>query len=701
MTRPRLRRALALLVIALLVLPTVGVFWLEHQVRETRPPDLTVATSKLVLDREDHLLRAFTVADGRWRLPVRVDDVDPLFIELLLAYEDRRFFDHGGVDARAMLRAAGQALRHGRIVSGGSTLTMQVVRLTTGVSTRDLAGKWRQVVDALALERAADKQAILTAYLHLAPYGGNLEGIRAASLAWLGKEPMRLTPAQAALLVALPQSPAARRPDQFPEAARHARDRVLARAERAGVISADTAAAARREPLSPQRGPFPMLAAHAARRIVDRAPTRQVHRLTIDGDLQARLERLAAEHAAMLPNGVSVALVVADHGTGQILASVGSAGLLQRGRDGFVDMTRAPRSPGSTLKPLVYGLAFERGLAHPESLIEDRPRAFAGYAPDNFDRQFQGTVTVRQALQQSLNVPAITVLDAVGPARLLARLRRSGAAPERYGADPAGLAIGLGGLGLTLTDLVAVYAAIARGGEPVPLRLSRDGPAETAPTDQPVLDPRAAWYLASILSGATDTRLTGGDIAFKTGTSYGYRDAWAIGFDGRHVVGVWVGRPDGAAVIGLTGRDSAVPLLRDAVARLGVPTPLPHPPPGVLLASTSALPPPLKRVGDDTSLGDGSIDGQDRVEIAFPPTDARVDLGLSSPAPGADSPRGAALALKVRNGQPPFVWLANGRPVAREPFARTSHWYPDGPGFATIAVIDGRGAASRVSVYLE
>jgi penicillin-binding protein 1C len=141
--------------------------------------------------------------------------------------------------------------------------------------------------------------------------------------------------------------------------------------------------------------------------------------------------------------------------------------------------------------------------------------------------------------------------------------------------------------------------------------------------------------------------------------------------------------------------------LRDAVARLGVPTPLPHPPPGVLLVSTSGLPPPLKRVGDDTSFGGGSIDGEDRVEIAFPPTDARVDLGLSSPAPGADSPRGAALALKVRNGQPPFVWLANGRPVAREPFARTSHWYPDGPGFATIAVIDGRGDASRVSVYLE
>jgi penicillin-binding protein 1C len=363
-------------------------------------------------------------------------------------------------------------------------------------------------------------------------------------------------------------------------------------------------------------------------------------------------------------------------------------------------MTRAPRSPGSTLKPLVYGLAFERGLAHPESLIEDRPQAFAGYAPDNFDRQFQGTVTVRQALQQSLNVPAITVLDAVGPARLLARLRRAGAVPERRGAEPAGLAIGLGGLGLTLTDLVAVYAAIARGGEPVPLRLSRDGPAETAPADQPVLDPRAAWYLASILSGATDTRLAGGDIAFKTGTSYGYRDAWAIGFDGHHVIGVWVGRPDGAAVIGLTGRDSAVPLLRDAVARLGVPTPLPHPPPGVLLASSSGLPPPLKRVSGGAA-GAGPAGTADQIEIAFPPAGAQVDLGLTAMAVGTDSTPPVALTLKVRNGHPPFVWLANGRPIARESYARTSSWHPEGPGFATIAVIDGRGAASRVNVHLQ
>jgi penicillin-binding protein 1C len=691
----RIRRAATLAVVALAAV-LVAVAWLEEQVRATTPPDLSAATSTLVLDRTDRLLRAFTVADGRWRLPVTIDGVDPLFIDMLLAYEDKRFFAHPGVDARAMLRAAGQALRHGRIVSGGSTLTMQVVRLASGEPTRAPAGKWRQMLGALALERTADKALILNAYLHLAPYGGNLEGVRAASLAWLGKEPARLTPAQAALLVALPQSPAARRPDQFPDAARDARERVLARAEQAGVIDADTAAAARREPLPRQRRPFPMLAAHSARRALGDAPEAPVHRLTIDAGLQARLEALAGEHARMLGEGLSAALLVADHANGEVLASVGSAGLLERGRDGFVDMTRAPRSPGSTLKPLIYGLAFERGLAHPETLIEDRPSAFAGYAPDNFDRGHQGTVTVRRALQESLNVPAVAVLDAVGPARLIARLRRAGASPRLPGAEPAGLAIGLGGVGVSLRDLVAVYAAIARGGRPVALRLSRNGPAATAPGVQPALDGRAAWYLASILSGAGDTRRAGGDVAFKTGTSYGYRDAWAIGFDGRHVIGVWVGRPDGAAVIGLTGRGAAVPLLRDAFARLGGTTSLPGPPTGVLLAATGDLPPPLRRFGGGVARSRPSA-GPDALGIAFPPAGARVDLGLTDAGPG----QGPALTLKVRNGHPPFVWLANGRPIAREPYSRSASWRPDGPGFATIAVIDGRGDATRVVVYLE
>ena len=666
-----------------------------------------VASSPLVVDRQGRLLRAFTVADGRWRLPVTLAEVDPLFLSLLLTFEDRRFYHHGGVDYLALARAVGQLIVNGRVVSGASTLTMQTARLLHGQSSRGVAGKLRQMVQALALERRLDKAAILERYLHLAPYGGNLEGIRAASLAWFGLEPRRLTPAQAALLVALPQAPEARRPDRDPAAARRARDRVLARALAAGILDAETVAAAQREPVPRQRLPFPLLAPHATQRARLAHPERPVQRLTLAADLQARLETLAAERGRLLGEKLSLALLVADHPSGEILAAVGSPGL-ETAREGFIDMTRVVRSPGSTLKPLIYGLAFEAGIAHPESLIEDRPAGFGRYVPANFDRDYQGTVTLRRALQLSLNIPAVKLLEAVGPARLVARLKRAGARPELPDLSPPGLAIGLGGVGLRLTDLVAVYGAIARGGRPMPLveelPMVTDGGADGAgsapsegagvkaqafPGDDrlrlPVLDERAAWQVTDILAAAPppEAANTAG-LAFKTGTSYGYRDAWALGFDGRHVVGVWVGRPDGAPVPGLTGITAAAPLLVDVFARLGPRHPLPPAPPGVLRATTASLPPPLRRV-DEPAATAGP-------RIAFPPAGARLALGA-----GLDG----ELALKVRDGQPPFTWFANGAPIAHEPFARVTPWRPQGAGFVTLAVVDAQGRSGRVRVFLE
>lgn len=660
-------------------------------VTSTEPPDAHLTTSPLVLDRQGRLLRPFTVDGGRWRLPLDLGAVDPRFIAMLLAFEDRGFRHHPGVDPGALLRAAGQWLAHGRIVSGGSTLTMQLVRRLEGGSTRSVQGKLRQILSALALERHLDKEGILTAYLTLAPYGGNLEGVRAASLAWLGKEPARLSPAEAALLVALPQAPEARRPDRSPETARRARDRVLAVARQAGVIDGAEEQAARQEPVPRSRHPFPLLAAHAAERSVRERPGVGTYPLSIDADLQRRLETLAAERAATLGPRVSAAILVADHQSGQVLASVGSAGLFDGPREGYLDMTRAVRSPGSTLKPLIYGLAFEGGIAHPESLIEDRPRGFSGYVPSNFDRTFQGTVSVRQALQRSLNVPAVDLLEAVGPARLVARLRRAGTEPVLSSHAPPGLAIGLGGIGLCLSDLVALYGAIARGGLSITLTETPQGTSALAPGPR-VLEAQAAWYLGSILAGGpAPANSAPGALAFKTGTSYGYRDAWALGFDGRHVAGVWVGRPDGAPVAGLVGIDAAAPILIDIFARIGARVPLPPPPAGILQAASGTLPPPLRRVR--TPQG-GIRPATQGPEIAFPPDGARVDLGLSDSGVGG-------VTLKVRNGSPPFIWFANGAPIAREPYARTARWVPDGPGFTTLSVVDGRGQSSRVRVLLE
>lgn len=672
-------------------LVVASVILLDALVDATESPGTRFETSRLVLDRNGRLMRPFPVADGRWRLPVTLSEVDPSFIDMLLAFEDRRFRRHQGVDPRAILRAGAQMIANGRIVSGGSTITMQLVRLLDGGSTRNARGKLRQVLAALALERRVDKEAILGAYLNLAPYGGNIEGVRGASLAWFGKEPKRLTPAESALLVALPQSPEARRPDRDSRAARRARDRVIDRALAAEVIDEVQAEEARREPVPRRRRPFPMLAPHTAERLVREQPGVAVHHLTIDAAVQERMGGLAAERAAALPSRVSVAMLVADHRAGEVIASVGSAGLFDELRGGFVDMTRAVRSPGSTLKPLIYGLAFEAGLAHPESLIEDRPTGFAGYAPTNFDREFHGTVTVRRALQLSLNVPAVKVLDAVGPARLVSRMRRAGATPILSDLSPPGLAIGLGGVGVTLTDLMKIYAAIARGGKPVAVSEDAGRAAAPAPVGQ-VLGERAAWYVSSILAGApVPATASPGGLAFKTGTSYGYRDAWAIGFDGRHLIGVWVGRPDSAPVPGLAGIDAAAPILFDAFARLGKAVPLPSAPPGTIAAPSGDLPPPLRWVRDLCDEEEGGAPGP---EIVFPPQGAEVELGLTGGV-------GAALALKVRNGSPPFNWFANGAPIGRVPFARTARWTPDGPGYATLSVIDRRGRSSRVTVFLQ
>ena len=412
---------------------------------ETAPlPDLDPETSGVALDREGRLLRAWQVSDGRWRLPVLVDDVDHGYLKQLIAYEDGRFYRHHGVDPLAILRAIAQGVWNGRLVSGASTLTMQTARLLEEMPTGSYVAKLRQIRLALALERRLSKDQILGLYLTLAPFGGNLEGVRSASLAWFGKEPRRLTPAEAALLVALPQSPGTRRPDRFVNRARLARDRVLARSVGKHVLTAAEAAAAVSEALPDRRRAFPQHAPHLTDRLRSTSDKGTL-RLALDRDVQSGLEALIRDRVQTLPPSASVAIMVADHASGELLAHLGSVGLDHPRRAGFIDMTQAVRSPGSTLKPLIFGLGFELGLGHPSSLIQDRPTSFGTYTPTNFDGRYHGTVPVRRALQSSLNIPAIVMLDAVGPATLMARLRRAGASPKLPPGRTPGLAIGLGG----------------------------------------------------------------------------------------------------------------------------------------------------------------------------------------------------------------------------------------------------------------
>ena len=314
------------------------------------------------------------MADGRWRLPVDAKTgIDPGYLKLLLTYEDRRFREHGGVDPLALGRAALQLVTNGHIVSGGSTITMQLARLMEPRRERSVSAKLRQMVRAVEIERQLSKDQILDLYLALAPFGGNLEGVRAASIAYFGKEPKRLSLAESALLVALPQSPERRRLDRYPQAAHDARNRVLDRMVEDGVLSQDDAAQAKAVPVPKLRKPMPILAPHSSDAAVATVKDAPVIQLTLDSNLQKTLEALARDRAMAQGPNISVGIIAVDNESGDVLARVGSADYFDERRAGQVDMTRAVRSPGSTLKPFIYGLAFEDGFVHPESLIDDRP----------------------------------------------------------------------------------------------------------------------------------------------------------------------------------------------------------------------------------------------------------------------------------------------------------------------------------------
>jgi len=667
------------------------------------PIEAADALSTIVTDRHGNLLRAFTTPDGRWRLPVEPEAVDPRYLAMLMAFEDRRFYQHPGYDIQAFGRSALAMVRHRRIVSGGSTLTMQAARLLEGRHERTGAGKLRQIVRALQLEERLSKKDILRIYLRLAPMGGNIEGTRAASLAYFGKEPQRLSIGEAALLVAIPQSPEARRPDRNSPKTKIARDRVLDTAVEAGVITQAEAIRAKDEPVPTLRREFPKFAPHLAEQEVLAKPQTTVHRLTIDREIQGQFEQLASEQTKLIGEKLSSAILAVDNATGEVLAYVGSAGYLDSSRSGAIDMVQAVRSPGSTLKPLIYGLGFEAGLAHPETLIEDRPTRFGLYAPENFDEEFHGTVTVRQALGNSLNIPAVKMLAAVGPGKLVGRMNRAGMATVLPSDAQPSLAIALGGLGMRLQDLAQLYTGLARGGEPVALSWVKTDAAKPVVTfasqreaaRRRLLSSVAAWYVTDILKDAPPpVNSKSGRIAYKTGTSYGYRDAWAIGYDGRHTIAVWTGRPDGLPTPGLMGRNAAAPMLFDAFARIAVTrTPFKPAPSGALRVSSGAdLPPPLKRFRDgpdDVAQGPFL---EPSVLIAFPPDRAELDVEEREDEP---------LVLKAEGGALPLTWLIDGAPIASDPHARDVSWQPDGKGFVKVQVVDAKGTVDRVTVRLR
>ncbi len=656
------------------------------------PPIDKVRTSTVVTDHLGAWLHGFTVTEAngekRWRLAAEIDAIDPVFVARVVEIEDKRFWSHPGVDMLAVLRATGSMLRQGEVVSGASTITMQTARLLEP-RPRTVPSKIIEMIRAVQIEARLSKEEILELYLTLAPYGGNLEGVGSASRAWFGKDPARLTDAQQALLIALPQAPEARRPDRQPQAAASARDTILAKLYSSGHLTTQQLAEAQEASLPANRRPFKRLAWHTSfenRKQVNRHGRVQ---LSLDAMMQETLEAMVSKRAAQMPDKANVAILVVENRQRAVRAAIGSADLDLPG--GWIDMTRAQRSPGSTLKPFIYGLAFEDGFAGGNTLIDDAPYSFDGYRPENFTRVFHGDVTVSEALQHSLNVPAVLALDKIGPKRFAAALAAAGVdARMPVTADAkASLAIALGGVGLTARDLAMLYTGLANGGEVGPLIWSGAEIPEPGPSYRLMTEANAARLTrimrkAPAPAGRTPAMLSIGapQVAFKTGTSYGYRDAWAAGYTDDYTVIVWAGHPNGTPRPGKTGREAVLPLLFDIFDRLQD-FDRPHDAnievdesdnfeTGTALARLA----PMKR--------------ELAPEIVFPENGVTIFY--------SEAERARGFALSARGGAGTYRWYVDGRPVNPESLGGRSIWHPDNAGFYNVKVVDDTGQTSTSSV---
>lgn len=526
-----------------------------------------------VLAADGRLLDMRLNSEGAWREPISLDYVDPDFIEALTAFEDRRFFSHFGVDPLAIARAALSLVTEGRIVSGGSSLTMQVARLLRpGLRERSLGAKLRQALYALRLEYHWSKREILEAYLTLAPYGGNVEGIKAAAMAWLLKAPAEMTMSEIGLLVALPQAPERRRPDRFPRAAISAKNHVL------NSIADDLAFDSAQldeylaEGLPLNRYYAPSLAPHLLDRNADGSGYAFGMPTTVYADWQETTARVLADRVRRLAAPINGAALVVERNTGAVRAYVGSGGYLDAARKGGVNYLLASRSPGSTLKPLIYAAALDRRLIAGDHVFHDRPLQRGGYAPANFDGGYSGAVTLRDALAHSLNVPAIEVLHAVGETAFENKLRSFIGAPAAR-TQRAGLSLAVGGFYLTPEHLAELYLSLI---DPVSSPRLSFTDAQATRAVPPLVSQTAAERIRALLAV---TLPNGRTRVAKTGTSHNRQDALTVLVTRDHVVVVWFGTPDGEPTQALTGAGVALPVAERLQAALGLADPVVAQPP--------------------------------------------------------------------------------------------------------------------------
>ncbi len=668
------------------------------------PPLDQVRVSTIITDQNGQWLHAFTVdeqGEKRWRLAADLDHIDPSFIERLVAVEDKRFFSHHGVDFAAIVRATKSMVASGRIVSGASTITMQTARLMEP-RPRTIPSKVIEMVRAMQIEARLSKREILELYLTLAPYGGNLEGVRAASLAYFGKEPDALSDAEQALLIALPQAPEARRPDRRPQNAKAARAVILQKLNRIGLVSTPLQREANEEALPTRRQSPPRHALHLSYSLRRNATSDKAGRIitNLDYELQMFAEQMAARYSRQSGDNANMAILIVESQSGAVKAHVGSANVALNG--GWIDMMRAARSPGSTLKPFIYGIAFEDGAASRETLIDDAPYSFGNYRPENFSKIFHGDVTVEEALQHSLNVPAVLALDRIGPRRFVSLIESTGATmmvPKRAD-DKASLAIALGGVGFTGQDLAMLYSSLARDGLVRQLSYLPDQTIKTRQQARVFLSAQTANRITDILrtapapAGRAPSLLSNSapKVAFKTGTSYGFRDAWSAGYTDDYTVIVWTGHANGTPRPGNTGREAALPFLFDIFDRLEtVSEPLRE------QANDKAIFAELNALDSD-KIGSGlkRLAPQKSSlppEIVFPQDGVELILTARAQADG--------FSLSARGGHGPYRWFVDGETIEPEAGQARPIWYPQEAGFYHIILVDQNGTSTQASVRVR
>jgi len=523
--------------------------------------------SPALFARGGELLDAKVAADEQWRFPPS-GAVAPKFEAALLVQEDKRFYAHRGVDAAALIRAAKLNLARRRVVSGGSTLTMQVVRLSRGNPRRTLLDKAYEAALALKLERTLSKKKILGLYCERAPFGENVVGLEAASWRIFGRAPERLSWAEAAALAVLPNNPAFVHAGRNRETFLKRRDRLLRALRAAGKLDDLELSLALRERLPEAPKPFPHLAPHLlATMNARRGSSRPRFDTTLDARLQKDAMELVSRRSETLADrGIkNAAAVILDNRDGSLLAYVGNSKVHDYESSGFaVDVPRQPRSTGSVLKPFLYAAMMQAGELLPETLIADIPTQYDGFTPENNDRRYRGAVRAKDALARSLNVPAVRLLREHGVARFHGELSSWGFSTLRRSADQYGLTLILGGAEGTLMDITRMYSGLARtaAGREEPLPGIGAGAAWlTLETLLDVVRPEEEAQWRKFASGQR--------IAWKTGTSVGFRDGWALGVDASHTVGVWTGNASGEGRADLTGTGAAAPILFDLFRRLG------------------------------------------------------------------------------------------------------------------------------------